>query len=94
MINRIIVWDRPQNSPDNNQINTLLVTLSNGMSKYFGMDSAGRRCIDISLSSPQIVDSVILSAADASGNNGLSEVEVWIGNKSGGPTCSNTGNMP
>jgi len=93
-INRIIVWDRPQNSPDNNQINTLLVTLSNGMSKHFGMDSAGRRCIDISLSSPQTVGSVTLKADDASGNNGLSEVEIWVGSKSSGPTCTNTGSMP
>jgi len=93
-INRIIVWDRPQNSPDNSQINTLLVTLSNGMSKHFGMDSGGRRCIDISLSSPQTVESVTLKADDASGNNGLSEVEIWVGSKSSGPTCTNTGSMP
>jgi pyruvate/2-oxoglutarate dehydrogenase complex dihydrolipoamide acyltransferase (E2) component len=93
-INRIIVWDRPQNSPDNNQINALIVTLSNGVNKRFGMDSGGRRCIDINLPSAQTVNSITLKADDASGNNGLSEVEVWVGSKNSGPSCSNSGSMP
>jgi hypothetical protein len=93
-INRILVWDRPQNSPDNNQINALTVKLSNGVEKRFGMDSQGARCIDVVLSSPQEVSSVRLIADDASGNNGLSEVEIWVGSKTDGPTCSNSGSMP
>ncbi len=71
-VNRIIVWDRPQNSPDNNQINALIITLSNGWSKRFGMQSGGARCIDVTISPAQSIDSVTLKADDASGNNGLS----------------------
>jgi hypothetical protein len=93
-VTRIIVWDRPQNSPDNNQINALIITLGNGASKRFGMDSGGRRCIDVSLSPAQTMRSVTLKADDASGNNGLGEVEIWIGGKTGGPACSNGGSMP
>ena len=93
-INRIIVWDRPQNSPDNNQINQLIVTLSNGMNKRFDMNSGGPRCIDVTLSSPQTISWVNLKADDASGNNGLSEVEIWAGSKTSGPNCSNRGNLP
>lgn len=94
LVSRIIVWDRPQNSPDNNQINALIITLSNGMSKRFGMDSQGARCIDVTLATSQAITSLTLKADDASGNNGLSEVEIWVGPKTGGPTCSNTGSMP
>lgn len=93
-INRIIVWDRPQNSPDNNQINALVISLGNGISKRFDMVSQGPRCIDVTLSSPQTVSSVTLRVDDGSGNNGLSEVEIWAGPKTSGPTCSNTGTMP
>jgi hypothetical protein len=93
-ITRIVVWDRPQNSPDNNQINALIIKLSNGVEGRFGMDSGGRRCVDVTLSSPQTVSSVTLIADDASGDNGLSEVEIWVGPKVGGPTCSNTANLP
>ncbi len=93
-INRIIVWDRPQNSPDNNQINQLIVTLSNGMNRRFDMNSGGPRCIDVTLSSPQTISWVNLKADDASGNNGLSEVEIWAGSKTSGPNCSNRGNLP
>jgi hypothetical protein len=93
-INRIIVWDRPQNSPDNNQINVLQITLSNGMNKRFGMDSGSRRCIDVTLSSPQTIDSVTFQAVDASGGNGFSEVEIWAGSKTYGASCSNTASMP
>ena len=93
-VTRIIVWARPQNSPDNNQINVLQVTLSNGVSKTFDMDSGGRRCIDINLSSPQAINSVNMFADDASGNNGIGEVEIWVGSKTGGPGCSNMVTMP
>lgn len=93
-VTRIIVWDRPQNSPDNNQINAIIITLSNGISKRFGMDSMNSRCIAVAFSSPQTINSITLIADDASGNNGLSEVEIWVGSKSGGPSCSNTGSMP
>jgi uncharacterized caspase-like protein len=93
-VNHILVWDRPQNSPDNQQINQLIISLSNGWSKRFDMNSGGPRCIDVTLSSPQAVTSVTLIADDASGNNGLSEVEIWVGSKTGGPTCSNSGTMP
>ena len=93
-VSRILVWDRPQNSPDNQQINQLIISLSNGWSRRFDMISGGPRCIDVTLSSPQIITSVTLKADDASGNNGLSEVEIWVGSKTGGPTCSNSGTMP
>jgi hypothetical protein len=93
-VSRILVWDRPQNSPDNQQINKLIITLSNGWSKRFDMVSGGPRCIDVTLSSPQTITSVTLKADDASGNNGLSEVEIWVGPKTGGPSCSNKGTMP
>ncbi|MHC1732864.1 MAG: peptidoglycan DD-metalloendopeptidase family protein [Bacteroidales bacterium] len=93
-VSRIIVWDRPQSTSENNQINKLTVTLGNGVSKSFGMDSGGKRCIDIQMSSPQTINSVQLKADDASGNNGLGEVEIWIGQKTGGPTCSRTDSMP
>jgi hypothetical protein len=93
-INRIIVWDRPQNSPDNNQINALVIALGNGVSKRFDMISQGPRCIDVTLSSPQAVSSVTLRVDDGSGNNGLSEVEIWAGPKTGGPSCANTGTLP
>jgi len=92
-VSRIIVWDRPQNSPDNNQINALIIRLSNGLEKRFDMNSQGARCIDVTLT-PQVISSVTLKAHDSSGNNGLSEVEIWVGPKTGGPTCSNTGRMP
>jgi hypothetical protein len=93
-ISRILVWDRPQNSPDNQQVNQIIITLSNGWSKRFDMNSSGPRCIDVMLSSPQSITSITLKADDASGNNGLSEVEIWVGSKTGGPTCSNSGTMP
>jgi len=93
-INEILVWDRPQNSPDNNQINALIIRLSNGLEKRFGMDSQGMRCIDAILSSPQTITAVTLVGDDASGNNGLSEVEIWVGAKPGGPSWSNHSSMP
>jgi hypothetical protein len=93
-VNRVIVWDRPQNSPDNNQINALIITLSNGWSKRFDMQSGGARCIDVTISPAQSIDSVTLKADDASGGNGLSEVEIWAGSKTSGPSCSNYGGMP
>jgi len=93
-VNRIIVWDRPQNSPDNQQINQLIVSLSNGWSKRFDMNSGGPRCIDVTLSSPQTISWVNLKADDASGNNGLSEVEIWAGGKTTGLNCSNKGTLP
>jgi len=93
-VSRILVWDRPQNSPDNQQINQIIISLSNGWSRRFDMVSGGPRCIDVVLSSPQTITYVTLRADDASGNNGLSEVEIWVGPKTGGPTCSNSGTMP
>ena len=93
-VSRIIVWDRPQNSPDNNQINSIVITLSNGVSGQFNMNSGGPRCIDVQLPSPQTINSVTLAAVDASGNNGLSEVEIWVGEKNSGSSCSNTASMP
>lgn len=93
-INRILVWDRPQNSPDNSQINALIIRLSNGVEGRFDMQSQGARCIDVTLTSAQIVSSVTLKADGASGNNGLSEVEIWAGSKTSGPSCPNSGTMP
>lgn len=94
LVNRIIVWDRPQNSPDNNQINQLVVTLSNGFSERFDMNSQGGRCVELQFSELQSIDAVTLMADDASGNNGLSEIEVWVGEKTSGATCSNTRMLP
>ena len=88
-IERILVWDRPQNSPDNNQINKILIELSNGKRASFGMDSQGQRCVNILLGPAQTVRSITLKAADASGHNGLSEIEVWTGEKRGGLRCGN-----
>jgi hypothetical protein len=93
-VNRIIVWDRPQNSPDNQQINALIISLSNGWSKRFDMISGGPRCIDVTLNPAQRISWVNLKADDASGNNGLSEVEIWAGSKTTGISCSNKGGMP
>lgn len=93
-VSRILVWDRPQNSPDNQQIHQLAISLSNGWSKTFEMISDGPRCIDVTLSTPQLLSFVILEAKVASGNNGLSEVEVWVGPKTSGPGCSNRGTIP
>jgi hypothetical protein len=93
-VNRVIVWDRPQNSPDNNQINALIIKLSNGISKRFGMDSMGSRCIDIRFNTPQTISWITLIADDASGNNGLSEVEIWVGDKTTSLSCGNSGSIP
>lgn len=93
-VDRIIVWDRPQDSPDNNQINRLRITLSDGQSKLFDMVSQGPRCIDVIVDSQTLIDSITLVAEDASGGNGLSEVEIWSGPKTTSLECTNVGSIP
>lgn len=93
-VSRILVWDRPQNSPDNNQINELIIRLSDGREGRFDMNSQGARCVDVSLSSSSTISSVFLIADNASGNNGLSEIEIWIGAKTSALTCPNHQVLP
>lgn len=88
-VSRILIWDRPQNSPDNNQINEVVLRLSNGKQNRFDMNSQGARCVDVILSTPQFVSSVFIIADNASGNNGLSEVEIWVGSKTSSLSCAN-----
>jgi hypothetical protein len=89
-IHRIVVWDRSQNSPDNNQINKIAINLSNGVSWNLDMESGGRRCVNLTFGD-QTVTSVTIHPDDASGNNGLKEVEIWAvdGNQSSGNSCTN-----
>lgn len=95
-IHHIIVWDRPQNSPDNNQINLLGISMSDGaVSHNINMDSGGPRCADITLASNHTVTSVQVYPWDSSGNNGYSEIEIWAttGPQSSGLSCSNSQTM-
>ncbi|MEI7987729.1 MAG: C39 family peptidase [Chloroflexota bacterium] len=93
-VNRIIIYDRPSNSPDNNQINRIKVSLSNGMSKEFDMLSQSDRCVNIMLDSAQHTNAVTLSVVDGSGDNGLSEIEIWSGRVNSGLDCANGELLP
>ena len=91
-IHRIVAWDRTQNSPDNQQINSLIINFSDGTATApLDMVSGGPRCIDVSFPE-KTVNGVQLLPFDASGTNGFSEVEVWAttGVQTSGNTCSNT----
>lgn len=88
-IRRIVVWDRKQSDTDNNQINLLTISLSDGsLIANLDMTSGGPRCIDVTFP-PRWVSSVVLQPVDASGTNGLREVEVWAttGDQSSNNTC-------
>lgn len=85
-IHRVVVWDRKQSLSDNNQINKLKLTFSDGTSTgSLDMISQGPRCVDIVLPVKTITWLHIIPV-DASGNNGLREVEVWAAT---GPQYSN-----
>lgn len=90
---RILIWDRPQSSPDNNQINTLKLTVGSRQA-IFDMNSQGFRCIDVTISGTEITDTIVAQPWDASGQNGFSEIEIWASSKTSGPTCSNFKLMP
>ncbi|GAC1312583.1 MAG: hypothetical protein NVSMB27_48910 [Ktedonobacteraceae bacterium] len=76
-IHRVVVWDRKQSATDNNQINKLKLVFSDGTATGdIDMVSQGPRCADITLPEKAITALHIIPV-DASGNNGLSEVEVW-----------------
>jgi hypothetical protein len=95
-INHIIVWDRPQDSPDNNQINLLGISMSDGTANNsIDMASGGPRCADISLVSDHTVTWVQVYPWDSSGNNGYEEIEIWAttGPQSSGLSCSNPRSM-
>lgn len=76
-IHRVVVWDRAQSGSDNNQINNMNVRFSDG-SQLSAMDmtSGGPRCFDVTFGA-RTVTSVTLEPYDASGTNGLKEVEIW-----------------
>lgn len=85
-IHRIVVWDRKQSSSDNNQINKLRLSFSDGTATgSIDMISQGPRCADITLPE-KTVTWVHIIPIDASGNNGLREVEAWA---TTGPQYSN-----
>ena len=85
-IHRVVVWDRKQSPSDNNQINKLKLSFSDGTSTgSIDMVSSGPRCADITLPEKTITW-LHITPIDASGNNGYSEVEVWA---TTGPQYSN-----
>jgi transcriptional regulator with XRE-family HTH domain len=85
-IHRVVVWDRKQSVSDNNQINKLKLSSSDGTSTgSIDMISQGPRCADVTFPAKTITWLHIIPV-DASGNNGLREVEVWA---TSGPQYSN-----
>ncbi|MBV9021448.1 MAG: hypothetical protein JO125_07325 [Chloroflexi bacterium] len=85
-VHRVVIWDRKQSASDNNQINKLKLSFSDGTSTgSLDMISQGPRCIDVTFPQKAITWLHILPV-DASGNNGYSEVEVWT---TSGPQYSN-----
>src|SRR2546429_8451787 len=76
-IHRVVVWDRKQSVSDNNQINKLKLSFSDGTSTgSIDMISQGPRCADVTFPEKTITWLHIIPL-DASGNNGFREVEVW-----------------
>ncbi len=76
-IQTVVVFDRKQNNPDNNQINNLQLVFSDGtVISNIDMTSGGPRCADVSFPKKQ-VSWVTVVPTDASGNNGFREVQVW-----------------
>src|SRR6266568_6628685 len=85
-IHRVVVWDRRQSPSDNNQMNKLKLSFSDGTSTgSIDMISQGPRCADVTFPE-KTVTWLHLIAVDASGNNGYSEIEVWA---TTGPQYSN-----
>ena len=85
-IHRVVVWDRKQSPSDNNQINALKLSFSDGTSTgSIDMIGLGPRCADITFPQKTITWLHIIPL-DASGNNGLREVEAWT---TTGPQYSN-----
>ena len=85
-IHRVIVWDRKQSPTDNNQINKLRLSFSDGTSTgSIDMNSQGPRCVDVTFPE-KTISSLRIIPTDASGNNGFREVEVWA---TTGPQYSN-----
>jgi transcriptional regulator with XRE-family HTH domain len=90
-IHRVVVWDRRQSTSDNNQINKLKLSFSDGTSTgSLDMISQGPRCADVIFPTKTITWLHIIPV-DASGNNGLREVEVWAttGSQYSKNTCVN-----
>ena len=95
-IHRVVVWDRQQSASDNNQINTLKLIFSDGTATgSLDMISQGPRCVDVSLPVKTLRWLQIIPV-DASGNNGLREVEVWAttGPQYSHNTCVNQRTVP
>lgn len=85
-IHRIVVWDRTQNNPDNSQINLLRIIFSDGSTlENLDMTSGGPRCVDVNFGA-RSATSVTFQPYDASGTNGLRDIEVWA---TTGPQYSN-----
>ena len=90
-IHRVVVWDRKQSTSDNNQINQLKLSFSDGTSTgSIDMISQGPRCADVIFPEKTITWLHIIPV-DASGNNGYREVEVWAttGSQYSNNTCVN-----
>jgi transcriptional regulator with XRE-family HTH domain len=76
-IHRVVVWDRKQSPSDNNQINKLKLSFSDGTATgSIDMISQGPRCADVTFPEKTITWLHIIPV-DASGNNGFREAEVW-----------------
>ena len=85
-IYRVVVWDRKQSPVDNNQINKLRLSFSDGTATgSLDMISQGPRCADVTFPEKTVTWLHIIPV-DASGNNGYREVEVWA---TTGPQYSN-----
>lgn len=93
VVTRVVVWDRPQSAPDNSQINTLKLTVG-GREAIFDMNSQGFRCINVAVSPGPATSTIVIHPWDASGSNGLSELEIWVGPKTSGPNCANAKTLP
>lgn len=90
-IHRVVVWDRKQSTSDNNQVNKLKLIFSDATSTgSIDMISQGPRCMDVTFPA-KTVTWLHLLPVDASGNNGLREVEVWAttGPQYSSNTCVN-----
>ncbi|HSX36114.1 MAG TPA: hypothetical protein VLH84_04245 [Patescibacteria group bacterium] len=76
-IQDVTVFDRAQNSPDNNQINKVSLAFSDGtVINNVDMVSGGPRCADISFPAKTITWVNVLPT-DSSGNNGYREIQIW-----------------
>lgn len=95
-IHRVVVWDRKQSASDNNEINKVKLSFSDGtMTGSIDMVSQGPRCADVTFPQKTITWLDIIPV-DASGNNGYSEVEVWAttGIQYSNNTCVNKVQVP